>query len=68
VTLPYPLADCYAGGFGLTIAPMPIEIALPPVSMIWSERDENEAARAWLRTELVRSCRGSATPSPAQAQ
>jgi DNA-binding transcriptional LysR family regulator len=68
VTLPYPIADRYAGGFGLTIAPMPIEIALPPVSMMWSERDENEAARAWLRTEVLRSCRPSAEHSSAQAK
>lgn len=59
VTLPYQIADRYAGGFGLTIAPMPIEMPLPPVSMIWCERDENEAAQAWLRAEIARQCRRS---------
>jgi len=59
VTLPYQIADRYGAVFGLSVAPLPVELPLPPVSMIWSERSENEVGAEWLRTQIARYCGSS---------
>lgn len=61
VTLPHQIASRYASAFGLTIAPVPFELQLPPVSMIWSERNENEVGLDWLRSHLSRLCASRAS-------
>jgi LysR family transcriptional activator of mexEF-oprN operon len=59
VTLPYQIADRYAAAFDLAVAPLPVELPLPPVSMIWSEIREHEIGIKWLRTQIARQCGSS---------
>ncbi|RWP99103.1 LysR family transcriptional regulator [Mesorhizobium sp.] len=53
VTLPRQIAERYAGRFGLTVARAPVDVELPPVSMVWSTKTDREPAAIWLREQII---------------
>lgn len=56
VTLPMQIARQYASVFGLKTQLAPVELDLPPVSLIWARRVEAEPALTWLRAEIMAVC------------
>ena len=52
-TVPARMAHRYAPTFGLTLSPVPLALRLPDVSMVWSARNDRDAAQAWLRDRIV---------------
>lgn len=57
-TLPSRIAQQHAAHFGLTIRPVPLNLRIPAVSMIWSARSDRDPAAVWLR-DAVASVLGS---------
>jgi LysR family transcriptional regulator, mexEF-oprN operon transcriptional activator len=53
VTMPRQIAERYVPAFGLGMCAAPIALELPPVSMIWSARSDNEPSIEWLRRQIV---------------
>ena len=51
-TVPRRIAVQYAPLFGLTTADMPIELALPPVTMNWAVWTDRDAAMVWMRDQI----------------
>lgn len=49
-TIPTRMARQYGPRFGLTLSPVPLELRLPAVSMIWPLQLDRDAASVWLRT------------------
>ena len=54
---PARIAELYAPAFGLSIAPLPVEVRPVPIYMIWHESRDDHHAHRWLRAQLKRVCR-----------
>lgn len=52
-TLPSRIAQQHAAHFGLTVHPVPLDLRIPAVSMIWSARSNRDPAAMWLRDAVV---------------
>jgi len=52
-TLPSGVARLHADRFGLTIARPPIELRLPPISLLWSARLDLDQGASWLRERIA---------------
>lgn len=52
-TLPSRIAQQHAAHFGLTVHPVPLDLRIPAVSMIWSARSDRDPAAMWLRDAVV---------------
>lgn len=52
-TLPSRIAQQHAAHFGLTVYPVPLDLRIPAVSMIWSARSDRDPAAMWLRDAVV---------------
>ncbi len=61
-TLPSRMARRYAPRFGLTVSPVPLDLRVAAVSMVWSLRTDQDPAEAWLR-ERVTSVLAAHAPS-----
>jgi LysR family transcriptional regulator, mexEF-oprN operon transcriptional activator len=66
-TLPSRMAQRYAPGFGLTVSPVPLEMQVAPVAMVWSARADREPGSAWLRSQIRQILAGYATASATTA-
>ncbi|RCS21779.1 LysR family transcriptional regulator [Phyllobacterium salinisoli] len=53
-TVPNRLASRYGPMFGLTTSPVPLDLDIPPVSMIWSAQSDRDPAVTWLREWIER--------------
>ncbi len=51
-TLPARMAHRYAPGFGLLVSPVPLDLRLPAVSMVWSARSDRDPGATWLREQV----------------
>jgi LysR family transcriptional regulator, mexEF-oprN operon transcriptional activator len=56
VTLPMPIARRYVSFFNLETQKAPVDVELPPVSLIWAKRSNSDAAAMWLRDQIVAIC------------
>jgi DNA-binding transcriptional LysR family regulator len=59
-TLPSHMARRYAPRFDLCVSPVPLDLRLPAVSMVWSSRVDRDPAALWLReriTSLLAGCK-----------
>ncbi len=56
VTLPMQIARRYASIFKLKTQLAPIDLDLPPVSLIWAKRAASDKATTWLREEIIAAC------------
>ncbi|MGV6876265.1 LysR family transcriptional regulator [Pseudochelatococcus sp. B33] len=56
VTVPLPIARRYASFFNLKTQLAPVELHLPPISLIWAKRSSSDAATTWLRDEIIAAC------------
>jgi len=52
-TLPSGVAHLHADRFGLRMASPPIDLHLPPISLLWSVRLDLDPASAWLREQIT---------------
>ncbi len=52
-TLPSRMARRYAPRFGLAVCPVPLDLRVPAVSMVWSRRTDLDAGAAWLRERVT---------------
>lgn len=52
-TLPSRISQQHAAHFGLTVHPVPLDLRIPAVSMIWSARSDRDPAAMWLRDAVV---------------
>lgn len=52
-TVPARMARRYAPRFGLAVSPVPLELQVPPVSMVWSARADRDPAGTWLRGQIA---------------
>lgn len=53
-TLPTRIAQRYGPHFGLTIAPIPLSLDMPDITMSWTTRLDQDPATRWLRTQVAR--------------
>lgn len=56
VTLPMQIAQRYASFFKLKTQRAPVELKLPPISLIWAKRSISDLATTWLRDEIMAAC------------
>lgn len=52
-TLPSGVARLHADRFGLAVAPPPIDLRLPPISLLWSARLNADPGADWLRQRMI---------------
>ncbi|MBX4911514.1 MULTISPECIES: LysR family transcriptional regulator [Rhizobium] len=52
-TLPTRIVKRYAGLFGLAIAEVPLDLAVSPISMVWSAASDNDPANRWMRSQVT---------------
>ncbi|MEN3167910.1 LysR family transcriptional regulator [Gluconobacter sp. OJB] len=52
-TLPSRIAHQHAEHFGLTLRPVPLDLRIPAVSMVWSVRSDRDPAAMWLRNVVT---------------
>ena len=52
-TLPNRIAHQHAAHFGLTVQPVPLDLRIPAVSMVWSARNDRDPASVWLREQAA---------------
>jgi len=52
-TLPSQIAHQHAAHFGLTLRPVPLDLRIPAVSMVWSARSNRDPAAVWLRDAVA---------------
>jgi len=52
-TLPSQIAHQHAAHFGLTLRPVPLDLRIPAVSMVWSARNDRDPASVWLRDTVA---------------
>jgi LysR family transcriptional activator of mexEF-oprN operon len=62
-TLPSRIVDEYAPLFGLATSPVPLNLEIRPISMLWPAQSDREPAAVWLRDQ-VRDLLGPATSRP----
>ena len=51
-TVPARLAHRWAPRFGLAVGPVPLDLRVPDVAIVWSARLDNDPAADWLRGEV----------------
>jgi DNA-binding transcriptional LysR family regulator len=56
-TLPSGVARLHAGRFGLHMTTPPLDLRLPPISLLWGVRLDLDPGAAWLRDEISRLLR-----------
>lgn len=54
ITAPSRLASRYGPMFGLTASSVPLDLDIPPVSMIWHAQSDRDSGAAWLRQRIER--------------
>ncbi|WP_163270040.1 LysR family transcriptional regulator [Chelativorans alearense] len=54
MTVPTRLASRYGRMFGLTLSPVPLDLDIPPVSMVWSAQSDRDLGVVWLRERIER--------------
>lgn len=54
MTIPTRLALRYGRMFGLTLSPVPLDLDIPPVAMVWSAQSDRDPGLAWLRERIER--------------
>jgi LysR family transcriptional activator of mexEF-oprN operon len=54
-TVPTKIAERYAPLLDLQISPVPVDLSLPPVHMVWAAHADADPVNAWLRQQ-VREC------------
>nr|WP_300313254.1 LysR family transcriptional regulator [Halomonas sp.] len=52
-TLPTRMARRYGKAFGLQVAPVPMTLTVPDVSLVWTAQEDNHPASQWLRNEIA---------------
>lgn len=52
-TLPTRIIRCFASTFGLTESPVPLDLAVNPIAMVWSAHSDREPAAEWLRSRIA---------------
>ncbi|GAN67554.1 LysR family transcriptional regulator [Acetobacter orleanensis] len=52
-TLPSRIAHQHAAHFGLVLRPVPLDLRIPAVSMVWSARSDRDPAAMWLRAAVA---------------
>ncbi len=52
-TLPARMARRYGPRFGLTLSPLPLELRMPRVTMVWSAQTDRDPGAAWLRDRVA---------------
>lgn len=52
-TLPSRMAQHYGPRFGLSLSPVPLELRVPDVAMVWSAQTDRDPGCAWLREQIV---------------
>lgn len=52
-TLPTRMARRYAPRFGLEVSPVPLELRVPAVFMVWSAQTNHDPGAAWLRAQIA---------------
>ncbi|MDQ0995166.1 LysR family transcriptional activator of mexEF-oprN operon [Phyllobacterium ifriqiyense] len=51
-TLPTRIIQRYAKIFGLTESPVPLDLEVSPIAMVWSAHSDREPAAKWLRDQI----------------
>lgn len=51
-TLPTRIIQRYAKIFGLTESPVPLDLEVSPIAMVWSAHSDREPAAEWLRSKI----------------
>lgn len=51
-TLPMRMARRYGSRFGLAVEPVPLDLRVPAVAMVWSARLDRDPAAGWLREQV----------------
>lgn len=51
-TVARPIAERFGPALGLDTSPVPIELGLPPVTMMWSTHNNGDLANSWLREQI----------------
>lgn len=51
-TLPTRIIQRYAKIFGLTESPVPLDLEVSPIAMVWSAHSDREPAAEWLRNQI----------------
>lgn len=52
-TLPTRIVQRYAKIFGLTESPVPLDLDVSPIAMVWSAHSDREPASEWLRDQIA---------------
>ena len=53
-TLPTRMARRHAPGFGLAVSPVPLDLPMSAVSMVWSAQLNHDPGLVWLRGQIMR--------------
>jgi DNA-binding transcriptional LysR family regulator len=51
-TVPSRIANRYAALLGLEVSPLPVNLTLPPVKMVWANHADSDPANGWLRQQI----------------
>jgi len=54
-TLPARIIRRYASTFGLMESPVPLDLEVNPIAMVWTAHSDREPAAEWLRTQVAAS-------------
>ena len=65
-TLPTHLVELYAPRFGLRVSPVPLELWVPAVAMVWSARADCDPGLVWLREQILPIVSGYSSPKLAR--
>ena len=52
-TLPTRIIRRFASTFGLTESPVPLDLTVNPIAMVWSAHSDREPAAEWLRSQVA---------------
>ena len=61
-TLPTHLVEHYAPRFDLQVSPVPLELQIPAVAMVWSARVDRDPGLVWLREQILGVIEGYCVP------
>lgn len=61
-TVPGRMARRYGPLFGLSLSPIPLDLHMPPVSMVWSAQADRDPGVAWLRDRIAPIIAGHELP------
>ena len=51
-TMPARMVRRYAPAFGLTVSPVPLQLRLAAVAMVWSAQADRDPGLIWLRSQV----------------